>query len=408
MVFILGIVLFALGICLSVALHEAGHMWAAKAFGMKVRRYFVGFGPTVFSFRRGETEYGLKWIPLGGFCDIAGMTALDEVTPDESKRAMWRFKTWKRTVVMSAGSAMHFILGFVILYLMAVTMGLPNPEAANAPTEPVISATACARSATTLEQLNDTTCPAGAPTPAKTAGIQSGDKIVSVAGKPTPTWTDVLAAVQVAGGPTPFVVERGGQRVNLTVDVPRVQRLLSDKTTVKEVGMIGASPVPKTLVATYGLVDAVGATLDFTGTMFAETGKRLIEFPSRIPAVVDSIFGGERDPNTPVSVVGASRIGGEAAERGLWEIFVLLLASLNFFIGVFNLLPLLPLDGGHIAVVWYERVRDWIRKLRGKAAGGPVDYTKLSAVTMVLVFIGGAVTLLTVTADIVNPVKLFQ
>ncbi|MFC9253861.1 M50 family metallopeptidase [Amycolatopsis thailandensis] len=411
MVFILGIVLFALGICLSVALHEAGHMWAAKAFGMKVRRFFVGYGPTVFSFRRGDTEYGLKWIPLGGFCDIAGMTALDEVTPEESKRAMWRFKTWKRTVVMAAGSVTHFILGFIILYLMAVTMGLPNPDAAKAPTEPVISATSCARAATTVEQLNDKSCPPGAPTPAQTAGIQAGDRILSVAGKPTPTWTDMLAAVQVAGGPTPFVVERNGQRLNLTVDVPRVQRLVADgenKTTVKDVGMIGASPVPKSVVATYGPVDAIGATFDFTGTMFSETAKRLIEFPSRMPAVVESIFGGERDPNTPVSVVGASRIGGEAAERGLWEVFLLLLASLNFFIGVFNLLPLLPLDGGHIAVVWYERVRDWFRKLRGKAAGGPVDYTKLSAVTLVLVFIGGAVTLLTITADIVNPVKLFQ
>lgn len=408
--FILGIVLFALGICFSVSLHEAGHMWAARAFGMKVRRYFVGFGPTVFSFRRGETEYGLKWIPLGGFCDIAGMTALDEVTPEESKRAMWRFKTWKRTVVMSAGSMMHFILGFVILYLMAVTMGLPNPD--RAPTEPVISATSCARSATTQAELQDTSCPPGAPTPAKSAGLLAGDKVVSVAGKPTQSWTDMLAAVQVAGGPTPFVVERNGQRLNLTVDVPKVQRRVLDSSgneTVKEVGMIGASPIPNTAppMLTYGPIDAIGGTLSFTGTMFSETAQRLIEFPSRIPAVVTSIFGGERDPNTPVSVVGASRIGGEAAERGLWEIFVLLLASLNFFMGVFNLLPLLPLDGGHIAVVWYERVRDWFRKLRGKAAGGPVDYTKLSSITMVLVLIGGAVTLLTVTADIVNPIKLF-
>jgi membrane-associated protease RseP (regulator of RpoE activity) len=191
-----------------------------------------------------------------------------------------------------------------------------------------------------------------------------------------------------------------------------VQRRVLDSSgneTVKEVGMIGASPIPNTAppMLTYGPIDAIGGTLGFTGTMFSETAQRLIEFPSRIPAVVTSIFGGERDPNTPVSVVGASRIGGEAAERGLWEIFVLLLASLNFFMGVFNLLPLLPLDGGHIAVVWYERVRDWFRKLRGKAAGGPVDYTKLSSITMVLVLIGGAVTLLTVTADIVNPIKLF-
>jgi membrane-associated protease RseP (regulator of RpoE activity) len=121
---------------------------------------------------------------------------------------------------------------------------------------------------------------------------------------------------------------------------------------------------------------------------------------------VHSIFGGVRDPNTPVSVVGASRIGGQAVEQGLWQVFFLLLASLNFFVGVFNLLPLLPLDGGHIAVVWYERIRDWLRKVRGKSAAGPVDYTKLSAITLVFVFLGAAVTLLTVTADIVNPLRI--
>src|SRR6266545_5972170 len=126
LVFGLGIALFALGICFSVALHEAGHMGTAKMFGMKVRRYFIGFGPRIWSFRRGETEYGLKAIPLGGFCDIAGMTAMDEVTPAEAPRAMWRFPAWKRVVVMSAGSITHFILGFIILYMVAVGWGLPN------------------------------------------------------------------------------------------------------------------------------------------------------------------------------------------------------------------------------------------------------------------------------------------
>ena len=188
------------------------------------------------------------------------------------------------------------------------------------------------------------------------------------------------------------------------VDVPKVQRWTSEG--VRDVGMIGASPQQPALTTQYGPVAAIGATFSFTGTMFAETAQRLVEFPERIPAVVTAIFGGERDPNTPVSVVGASRIGGEAVERGIWVLFFFLLASLNFFIGVFNLLPLLPLDGGHIAVVWYERIRDWIRGLRGKAAGGPVDYTRLSGITMVLVLIGGAVTLLTVTADIVNPIRL--
>ncbi|RSD24872.1 M50 family metallopeptidase [Amycolatopsis eburnea] len=406
MSYIIGVVLFALGICVSVALHEAGHMVTAKAFGMKVRRYFVGFGPTVFSWRRGETEYGLKWIPLGGFCDIAGMTALDEVTPDEAPRAMWRFKTWKRTVVMSAGSVTHFILGFVVLYLMAVTMGLPNLTPAPA----VLSATSCAQSITTeaqaKEQAKNPTCAPGALTPAKTAGLQPGDKVLSVGGKPIASWDEMLTTVQATSGPTAFEVQRGEQRLTLTVDVPKVQRWTGEG--VKEVGMIGASPQDAAKTIQYGPVAAVGATFGFTGTMFAETAQRLVEFPQRIPAVVTAIFGGERDPNTPVSVVGASRLGGEAVEHGIWILFFFLLASLNFFIGVFNLLPLLPLDGGHIAVVWYERVRDWIRAKRGKAAGGPVDYTRLSGITMVLVLIGGAVTLLTVTADIVNPIRIGQ
>ncbi|GHF30155.1 Zn-dependent protease [Amycolatopsis deserti] len=406
MAYVFGVVLFALGICVSVALHEAGHMLTAKAFGMKVRRYFVGFGPKVFSFRRGETEYGLKWIPLGGFCDIAGMTALDEVTPDEAPRAMWRFKTWKRTVVMAAGSATHFILGFVVLYLMAATMGLPNAVVG----KPAISAVAdCVRSATTDEEFANPVCRPGDAAPAKTGGIQPGDEIVSVNGTRTETYSDVTALIQKLSGPTRFEVERDGRIVPLTVDVVRVDRPVPDPANpsgpdkIVSVGSIGVT-FPNTLK--YNAVTAIGGAATFTGDMFVQTWQRLLEFPERIPAVVSSIFGGERDPNTPVSVVGASRIGGEAVEQGLWSLFLLLLASLNFFVGVFNLLPLLPLDGGHIAIVWYERVRDWIRKLRGKAAGGPVDYSKLSAVTVVLVLIGGAVTLLTVTADIVNPIRL--
>jgi membrane-associated protease RseP (regulator of RpoE activity) len=399
--FIFGVVLFALGICVSVALHEAGHMLTAKAFGMKVRRYFIGFGPTVFSFRRGETEYGLKWIPLGGFCDIAGMTALDEVTPEEQPRAMWRFKTWKRTVVLAAGSITHFIIGFVVLYLMAATMGLPNIHPSTAP---VIGNISCVRPATTTAQVNSA-CQPGDPVPAQQAGLRAGDQVTAVAGKPTPTWDDVLTAVKASAGPTQVQLLRGGQTVTLTIDVQTVPRLQTDGT-VKDVGMIGAGPVRQAAFLQYGPIGAIGATTAFTGQMFVDTGQRLIDFPSRIPAVVSAIFGGPRDANTPVSVVGASRIGGEAVQRGLWELFLYMLASLNFFVGVFNLLPLLPLDGGHIAITWYERVRDWIRKLRGKVAGGPVDYTKLSAVTVVLVFLGGAVTLLTVTADIVNPIRL--
>jgi RIP metalloprotease RseP len=165
-----GVVLFALGICVSIALHEAGHMATAKWFGMKVRRYFVGFGPTLFSFRRGETEYGLKGVPLGGFCDIAGMTALDEVKPDEAPRAMWKYPVWKRTVVLSAGSITHFIVGFVVLYLLAVSMGLPNlvgkPELA--------SVASCVKDASTPEEQREPDCGPGDPAPARDAGAGGG------------------------------------------------------------------------------------------------------------------------------------------------------------------------------------------------------------------------------------------
>src|SRR3954469_11050057 len=128
LLFWLGVAAFAATILISVSLHEAGHMITAKRLGMKVTRYFVGFGPTIFSFRRGETEYGLKAIPLGGFVKIVGMTPQDDdVAPEDQPRAMWRYPLWKRTVVLSAGSISHFLLGFVVLWITLVFVGIPNP-----------------------------------------------------------------------------------------------------------------------------------------------------------------------------------------------------------------------------------------------------------------------------------------
>ncbi|MFL6144553.1 MAG: M50 family metallopeptidase [Labedaea sp.] len=401
-----GVVLFALGICLSVALHEAGHMVAAKSFGMKVRRYFIGFGPRIWSFRRGETEYGLKAIPLGGFCDIAGMTAMDEVTPSEAPRAMWRYSTWKRVVVMSAGSITHFALGFLILYVMATTMGLPNIAGT-----PVVSATDCAAATVNPKTGEYSPCTASDPSPARDAGIRAGDVIISVDGQRTPTWTDVVSKIKDLRGPHTIVVSRDGVERSTVVDIPAVQRVASDAKAGADnnkLVTVGAIGVRSTPVYQYTAVSAFGGATSFTGDMFVRTWQGLMAFPQKIPKVIQAIGGGERDPDTPVSVVGASIIGGDAVQAGVWELFLLLLASLNFFVGVFNLLPLLPLDGGHIAVVLYEKVRDWLRRLRGQPAGGPVDYTKLTAVTMVVIFIGGAVVLLTVTADLVNPIRIGQ
>lgn len=402
MVFIIGVVLFALGIGLSVALHEAGHMFTAKWFGMKVRRYYIGFGPKIFSFRRGETEYGLKAIPAGGFCDIAGMTALDEVTPAEEPRAMWKYPAWKRVIVMAAGSITHFLLGFLVLYLMAVTMGLPNLL-----NKPILSdVQPCVVSdGPNVDSIHPACGPGSQESPAKQAGLQPGDQIVAVNSTATPTWDELVATVQKLSGPQQLTIKSpNGQERTATVTIPTVQRYTdAAKTTLKPQGAIG---VLRQANFEYNAWTGVGGAVSFTGDMFEKTWEGLLAFPKRIPALVKAIGGGERDPDTPVSVVGASILGGDAVEHGLWNLVLLLLASLNFFIGVFNLLPLLPLDGGHIAVIVYEKIRDALRRMRGKPAGGPVDYTKLMGVTMVVVVLGGAVMLLTITADIVNPIRL--
>ncbi|QBJ98047.1 RIP metalloprotease [Rhodococcus sp. ABRD24] len=404
MVFVIGVVAFALGITLSIALHEAGHMWTAKALGMKVRRYYIGFGPKIFSFRRGETEFGLKAIPAGGFCDIAGMTAIDELAPDEVDRAMYKQKAWKRIVVMSGGIAMNFALGLVLVFILAVGWGLPN---LNRPPETALGLMSCTPAA---QNADGTGVPCDGEGPAQQAGLQRGDVVTAVGGVPVATWDQFQAQTQAQTGPTEFTIERGGVEMTVTVVPQQVQRNVTDSVTGQKtertVGAIGVGqdfyePVQ------YNALSAIPASVAFTSDMFVMTAERLVQMPSKVNDLWHSVTGGERDEDTPISVVGASVIGGQVAERGLWEVFIVLLASLNFFLGMFNLLPLLPLDGGHIAVTIYEKIRNSIRRLRGMAAGAPVDYMKLMPITWVFVVIGGAFMLLTLTADIVNPIQLF-
>lgn len=403
MTFILGVLLFAAGITISIALHEFGHLLTAKAFGMKARRYFIGFGARVWSFRRGETEYGIKAIPLGGFVDIAGMTALDEVTEEERPRAFYNKPVWQRVVVLAAGSFTHFVVGIVVVYLMALSTGLPDARPAVGNLADCIAD----QSATTGEIQP---CPAGSSAvPARQAGLNTGDIVLAVAGVPTQTWDDVITQIRRSSGPTEFRIERDGQQRALTVDVQTVQRLPvgtvhGPDARLESAGVVGMGPgVGPNLH--YGAITAVPATFGFTGELFAATWEGLKRFPEKVPALFRAIAG-EDDPERPISVVGASIIGGDAADRGLWILFLYMLAAVNFFVGVFNLLPLLPLDGGHIAVNLYERLRDWARRLRGLPAGGPVDYTKLLPLTYVAVLVGGGIMLLTVTADIVNPIRL--
>ncbi|AVP68272.1 M50 family metallopeptidase [Prescottella equi] len=409
MVFAIGVLLFALGIGASIALHEAGHMWTAKALGMKVRRYYIGFGPKIFSFRRGETEYGLKAIPAGGFCDIAGMTAVDELAPDEVDRAMYKQKAWKRIVVMSGGIAMNFLLGFVLLVVLAVGWGLPNPE-----TRAVVEKTVCVSPTQAGPDGGYELSECVGDGPAAAAGIRAGDVITAVNGQETATFGDVVKATQPLSGMAEFTVDRDGETLVIPVQIEQVQRWVNPPGSTpekplppvsQEVGAIGVGAQPSTVQ--YSLPAAIPASVVYTGDIFVQTAHALTQMPSKVVDLWDAVTGGERDLDTPISVVGASVIGGQMAERGYIDVFIGLLATLNFFLGIFNLLPLLPLDGGHIAVTIYEKIRNSIRKMRGLAAGGPVDYMKLMPITYVVVVIGGAYMLLTLTADIVNPIQLF-
>ncbi|ORB27902.1 M50 family metallopeptidase [Mycolicibacterium parafortuitum] len=412
MMYVLGVTLFALAILVSVALHECGHMWVARATGMKVRRYFVGFGPTLWSTRRpnklGDTEYGIKAVPLGGFCDIAGMTAVEELDPADRPYAMYKQKTWKRVAVLFAGPAMNFIIGLVLIYGIAVTWGLPN---ITAPTTAVVGETSCVKSEVAQGELGD--CIANSP--AAAAGIQAGDVITKVGDTEVATFDALVEAVRKQSGPTELTVQReeNGQsrEFTTTVNVTPSQRFVAGAdggpAVPADVGSIGVTAA-QFGPTQYNALTAVPGTLVFTKDLGVELGKAIVKIPTKIGALVESITGGERDPETPLSVVGASRIGGETVEHGVWVAFWFFLAQLNFVLGGINLIPLLPLDGGHISIALYEKARNKIREARGKVAAAPVNYLKLMPLTYVVIIVMVGFTLLTVTADVINPITLFQ
>ena len=399
--FILGIVAFALCIAVSIALHEAGHMLTAKAFGMRVRRFFVGFGPKLVSVKKGETEYGIAALPFGGFCDIAGMTAMDALTPEEEPHAMYRKPWWQRVAVMSGGIVMNLFLGFMVLYLLAVSSGIPNPYADRTPTVGEVSCTSDQVDATTVADCTG-------PGPAGEAGVRPGDKILAIDGQEMRTFEEIRKYVLTRPGQTVTLdVERAGERMLIDVPVASVARLTPEGTAF-EAGAIGVSNAPvEDAVKRFGPVEAVPATARTSGEMLSASVKGIIAFPGKVPGVVASIFGAERDVEGPISVVGASRAGGELVERSMWTVFFFLLVSLNFFLALFNLIPLPPLDGGHIAVVLYEAIRDRLRAMRGLPPGGPVNYQKLAPVTYTMAALLLGVGVLVIIADVVNPVRLF-
>ncbi|PQP52648.1 M50 family metallopeptidase, partial [Mycolicibacterium austroafricanum] len=335
-------------------------------------------------------------------------TAVEELDPEDRPYAMYKQKTWKRVAVLFAGPAMNFVIGLVLIYAIALIWGLPN---ITAPTTAVVGETSCIKSEVSQGELGD--CVANSP--AAAAGIQAGDVIVKVGDTEVPTFDALVEAVRRQNGPTTLTVQRDEngepREFTTTVDVTPSQRYVAGENggpaVPVDVGSIGVTAA-QFGPTQYNPLTAVPGTFVFTKDLAVALGKAIVKIPTKIGALVHSITGGERDPETPISVVGASRIGGETVEHGIWVAFWFFLAQLNFVLGAVNLIPLLPLDGGHISIALYEKLRNKLREARGKVAAGPVNYLKLMPVTYVVIIVMVGFTLLTVTADVINPITLFQ
>jgi len=393
---LLGWVIFVVALLFSVMLHETGHFVAAKKFGMKVTQYFVGFGTTLWSTTRGETEYGIKVLPFGGFVKITGMTSMDEVDPADEPRSFRRHPAWQRLIVLFAGSFMHFVLAFVLLFLVAAGIGLDN----NTTTQlgPVSS---CVPSS--AKAFDSGTCTASdQPSPAKVAGIKTGDKVISFNNKPVSSWTTLGNDIKntPANRSVPVVVERDGKRLVLHVTLASVAGRSGSYLGVQD----------SDIFQRYNPVRSV----TYAGSMFGTVLTGSVKVIGQLPSAVPHLFAKNRQDTSAgqvTSVVGAGEITGDVVSASVgWQVKVdyvlLIMASLNIFVGAFNLLPLLPLDGGHIAVVIYERVRSWFARLRKRPSPGLVDMTKLVPFSMgvfaILVFFG----LILIVADLVNPVQI--
>lgn len=383
------VVLVVLAIIVMIMLHELGHFLTAKWADMKVTEYFLGFGPRLWSIRRGETEYGIKAIPAGGYVKIVGMSNLEEVDPADEPRTYRQKPYWRRLSVAVAGSTVHFMLAFVLLFATLTVVGTVDGDK-ELPTIGQISR---------LEE---------GPSPAQQAGFEVGDRITAYNGTPFASWDDLRSYIRPnPGRPITFEVVRDGRPLSLT----------ATPTDLSKIKVEGGGPVvegdqpygfigigPELGVEKAGIGEAFGKTASGMWTASTQTVKVLgnLFSPSGATSYFKQLTGREgttaADPNTPrfLSPVGFVKVAGDAAESG-WRDVLVLLFLLNIFVGIFNMIPLPPFDGGHVAIATYERIRS--------KPGRPyrVDMAKVMPVAYVVFMMLVTLGLTSLYLDIVRP-----
>ncbi|NXY94091.1 site-2 protease family protein [Streptomyces sp. BR123] len=426
---VLGILIFVFGLLVSIAWHELGHLSTAKLFGIRVPQYMVGFGPTIWSRHKGETEYGIKAIPMGGYIRMIGMfppgddgkvtarstspfrsmiedarsAAYEELQPGDETRLFYTRKPWKRVIVMFAGPFMNLVLALAVFFGVWTTFGV------NQTTTKIASVSPCVIQQSEKREV----CKDGDPVaPAKAAGLRADDRIVAFDGRAVSDWSTLQKRIRDTVGPATVTVERDGQRLTLPVTLIENRVAKTDghggyvKGEYVTAGWLGFSPKNETTPLTFGQsVSHMGEEVD-------RSLEGLLKLPAKVPGLWNAAFdGAEREPDSPMGIVGAARISGEIATLDIpatdrLVFFLQLVGYFNLSLFLFNMLPLLPLDGGHIAGALWESVRRAVAKVFRRPDPGPFDVAKLMPAAYVVAGVFVCFTLLVLVADVVNPIKI--